>query len=285
MQTPKKVFQNLMRFRSAMGLSLSKDNIKYIWGRRFLKNLEDSNDRDIQKLLKQVTEEKNSIVFQKMRIAKKNIDKLKVFNWVKFIGISGSVAAGFAKKEDDIDIFVVVRNGTMWIYRALVVFRNLFHNRIRAKRHKNVKNKLCLNLICEERGLQFPGDIFNFHELVFLKSIYNRKNKGGYKDRYKKEDKYKKYILSQNKWLHSKFSVKKELLRTRILPDKRAFFLIRFINYMAFISQLLFMFVSGHNPDIKRIKENSKKGRIEFFEYDYRTEKIKNYSKEFKSTS
>lgn len=271
MQTPHKVFENAVRFRSAMDLSLSKEDIKYIWGRRFFKNLEDSEDKNIKKLLKAIRGNENNYISEKTNIAKKHMSKLMVSNWVKFIGISGSVAAGFAKEEDDIDIFVVVRDGTMWVYRALVVFRNLFHNRIRAKRHKDVKNKLCLNLICEERGLQFPSDIFNFHELMFLKPIYKKS--------------YKRYIFSQNKWLRKKFLVKKELLRTRIQSDKRGFLLIRIVNYMAFICQLLFMFISGHRPNIKRLRRNFKRGRIEFFEYDYRNEKIQYYSKEFKSTN
>jgi predicted nucleotidyltransferase len=239
-----------------MGISLSKDNVKYIWGRRYFKNID---EEDIKKL----KENENKYIKGKIKIAKKNISKLKVFNWVQFIGISGSVAAGFAKEKDDIDVFVVVRNGTMWIYRAIVILKNIFHNKIRAKRHKDVKNKLCLNLICEERGLQFSNDIFNFHELMFLKPIYNRE--------------YKRYILSKNIWLEKEFFVKKELLRSRILSKKKAFFLISIVNYLAFLAQLIFMIVSKHNPDIKRLKENFKKGKIEFFEYDYRIKKIKNF--------
>jgi predicted nucleotidyltransferase len=264
MQSREKVFKNLMKFRSQMGKSLSREDIKYIWGRRFLKNLEQSKEKGVKKELTKLRGEENEYVRRKMKIAKKNVDKLKVFNWVRFIGISGSVAAGFAEKEDDIDVFVVVRNGTIWLYRALVVFRNLFHNKIRAKRHKDITNKLCLNLVCEERGLNFPNDIFNFHELMFLKPIYNKK--------------YKRYILSQNKWLRKQFSVKKELLRSRVIPEKKAFFLIRTLNFFAFVAQLVFMIISGHGPDIKRLKENYKKGRIEFFEYDFRIEKIKDYS-------
>ena len=262
MQSREKAFKNLLKFRVAMGISLSKDNVRYIWGRRYFKNMGKEN-------IKKLEENENKHIFEKIKIANKNISKLKVFKWVQFIGVSGSVAAGFTQEKDDIDVFVVVRNGTMWLYRAIVVFRNIFHNKIRAKRHKNVKNKLCLNLICEERGLQFPNDIFNLHELIFLKSIYNKK--------------YKRYILSKNKWLEKEFFVKKELLRSRVIPKKKAFFLVRIINYFAFLAQLIFMIVSKHNPDIKRLKENFRQGKIEFFEYDYKQEKIDNYSKEFKS--
>jgi len=262
MKSREKAFESLLKFRSAMGLSLSLDQVKYVWGRRFLREMGNRKDgRYIEKL----EEIENENISKKVAIAKKNIPKLLLFNWVQFIGISGSVGAGFAKKEDDIDIFVVVRNGTMWIYRAIIVFRNLFHNKIRAKRHKNVKNKLCVNLICEERGLQFPNDIFNFHELIFLKPIYKKK--------------YKRYVLSKNKWLRKEFFVKKELLRSRVVPKRKVLLPIRVINFCAFIAQLIFMLVSKHNPEVKRLKQNFKEGKIEFFEADYRKKSLQNYSK------
>lgn len=260
MQSRKEAFENLMKFRSKMEVSLSEDQVKYIWGRRFFKGLEEEE-------LERLSENENQHISKKIRLAKKNISKLKVFNWVRFIGVSGSVAAGFVKEDDDIDVFVVVRNSTMWLYRGIVVLRNLFHNKIRAKRHKDVNNKLCLNLICEERGLQFSPDIFNFHELIFLKPIYNKK--------------YKRYILSKNKWLRKEFFVKKELLRSRVIPKKRVFFLIRIMNYLAFLAQLVFMKVSRHDPDVKRLKDNSRRGRIEFFDYDFKEERIRDYLEDF----
>jgi len=264
MQPTIKNLESLVQFRSLMNTSLSENKVKQIWGKKFLKNL----DKNTLEILK---EKENSNVRKKTEIVKNNIPKLKVFNWVQFIGISGSVAAGFAGKEDDIDLFIVVKNGTMWVYRAVVVFRNLFHNTIRAKRHKNVKDKLCINLICEEKGLKFDSDMFNFHELMFLIPIYNKE--------------YIRKIYSENEWLVEDYGVKKELLRTRIISKKRANFLIRMINYFSFLFQLLFMKIAKHNPDMERLIKNSKKGRIEFFEYDYREKILKNYLKEFKSIS
>lgn len=254
----------LIKFRSLMNVSLSKDKVKYIWGKKFLKSLD-------KEILEKLKEEKNQNVEVKIDIAKKGISKLMLFDWVKFVGISGSVAAGFVKDEDDIDIFVVVKDGTMWIYRAIVMFRNIYHKKIRVKKHKQVKNKLCLNLICEERGVEFENDIFNFHELMFLIPIYKK----GYINN----------IYFKNKWLITDYGVKKELLRNKLVHAKKTIFPVRVINTLSFWAQLLFMEVAKHNPDKKRLVENSKKGRIEFFEHDYRKKRLSNYLKEFKSTS
>ncbi len=262
MQPTTEILMMLIKFKSLMNTSLSESKVKYIWGRKFIKNL----DKEILKTLK---ENENENIEEKVNIAKSNITKLELFKWVKFIGISGSVAAGFAKEEDDIDLFVVVKDGTMWLYRAITTFRNLFHNNIRAKRHKNIQNKLCINLICEERGLKFENDIFNFHELMFLIPVYNKK--------------YINSIYSTNKWLITDYGVKKELLRTREVSSKKAILPIRILNKLSFFAQLAFMKLARHNPDMERLISNSKKGKIEFFEYDFREKMISNYLKEFKS--
>ena len=263
MKYVEKRIEELVKFRSLMSLSLTKLDIKYIWGKRFLKSFEEFKPIH--------SKERKDIIQKKIEICKSNIYILKVFNWVRFIGISGSVAAGFVKEEDDIDIFIVVRNGTVWLYRGIIVFLNLFHNRIRAKRHNDVKDKLCINLISEERGLEFKNDIFNFHELMYLIPVYN--------------EKYLNYIYSQNPWLEKEFFVKKESLISRESPKRKVFFVIRILNYFAFLSQLLFMSVVGHKPDTDNLRKNYKKGKIEFFEHDYKEEVMQNYLSKFKSTN
>lgn len=250
----KKSVENLEKFRALMGASLKKDDVKRIWGKSFLR---ESTEKYKQN--------ENGIVKEKLIYAKEIIKVLKIFNWVKFIGVSGSVGAGFAKEEDDIDVFVVVQNKTVWIYRGLVSFLNLFHNRIRAKRHSVIKDKLCLNMICEERGLEFDNDMFNFHELMFLIPLYN--------------EKYLNYIYSNNLWLRDSYFVKKDLLYSKISQGKDANIFIKFLNTVFYLLQICFMYVSNHRPNVKRIRRNYKKGRIEFFEEDFKKEKLEDYLK------
>lgn len=254
MEDIKKSVENLEKFRTLMGASLKKDDIKRIWGKSFLRESKEKYEQNV-----------NEIVKGKLEYAENIVKVLKIFNWVKFIGVSGSVGAGFAKEEDDIDVFVVVKDGTAWVYRGLISIANLFHNKIRAKRHKVIKNKLCLNMICEERGLKFDNDIFNFHELMFLVPIYN--------------EKYLNFIYSNNLWLRESYFVKKDLLYTKISRGKNANFFIKFLNTVFYLLQISFMYISNHKPDLKRIKRNYKKGRIEFFEEDFKKEKLEDYLK------
>jgi predicted nucleotidyltransferase len=186
---------------------------------------------------------------------------LKFFNWVKFVGISGSVAAGFAKEDDDIDIFVVVKNYTSWMYRGLIVFRNIFHHKIRTKLDgKRVKDKFCLNLICEERDVMFDEDVFNFHELVYLIPIFN--------------ERYLNYIYSQNIWLRETYGVKGELLMSKVIGSKKGGLLFKVINFIFFIAEVCFMFLTFHKPEWNRLWSNYKRGRIEFFPWEFKKEII-----------
>ena len=184
-----------------------------------------------------------------------------MFGLMKFVGVSGSVAAGFAKEDDDIDLFLVVKNHTAWIYRGLIAIKNLFHHRIRRISNGGiVKDKFCVNLICEERDLVFERDIFNFHELMYLVPIFN--------------EKYLNYIYSKNVWLREIYGVKGELLLNRQYASDRSNWLVRIINFKFFAIQLLFMIVSFHRPEIGRLWNNYKRGRIEFFPGDFRKEKL-----------
>lgn len=254
MEDIKKSVENLEKFRGLMGASLKRDDIKRIWGKSFLREFRGKYEQNTNKIVK-----------EKLEYAGNTIKVLKIFNWVKFIGISGSVGAGFAKEGDDIDVFVVVKNGTAWVYRGVISLLNLFHNKIRAKRHRIIKNKLCLNMICEERGLEFDMDIFNFHELMFLVPSYN--------------EKYLNFIYSNNLWLRDLYFVKKDLLYTKISNGKEVNIIVRFLNTVFYLLQIFFMYISNHKPNVKRIRSNYKKGRIEFFEEDFKKKKLEKYLK------
>ncbi|HAM96791.1 MAG: hypothetical protein UR96_C0027G0008 [candidate division WS6 bacterium GW2011_GWC1_36_11] len=256
MYIPKKVVVDLTKFRALMGCNLTEEKARYIWGKNSVKNSDISFGK----------EQTNEYVDSKIELAKKNVKFLCVGNVVKFIGVSGSVAAGFAKEEDDIDVFVVVKNDTAWIYRALLVFKNIFHHRIRTKWDgERVKDKFCLNLICEERDVVFEDDMFNFHELMYLVPIFN--------------EKYLNYVYSRNVWLREIYGVKGELMVNRVSVSKRMNVFFKILNFKAFFFQLVFMILSKHSPEIPRLKENFKRGRIEFFPRDYKEKRMESYLK------
>ena len=248
------IVKEFIKFKSNMGVRLTTKNVQYIWGKSVLKRLSD----DTLKVLEKSSKKENARVIEgKVEIAKSNLNMLLIFKWVRFIGISGSVGAGFAKEEDDIDLFIVVKDGSAWIYRGILSIRNIFNHVIRTKRDgKRVRDLFCLNYIVEERGLNLESDMFNFHELMCLIPVYNQG--------------YINYIYSKNKWLLEDYFINKELLKNRVRKSKGVNLLVRLFNLLAYVAQIIFMIVSNHRPELKRIFSNYKKGSIQFFPQWYK---------------
>jgi hypothetical protein len=210
-------------------------------------------------------------VERKLNFVETHLQSLLFKNLVRFIGVSGSVGSEFVKEEDDIDLFIVVKNDLSWIYRLCLYIRNHSKKTIRSKekiiKGESVKDKFCINLITEERALLFEDDIFNLNELIYLKPVY------------KKE--YIKVIYLNNPWLKDKYFLSKQFLdqssvKVGDIKDlaKRKFLLIP-INFLLFILQILYMLVMNHNPDLNRLWKGFLQGRIEFFPKDFKEEKIK----------
>ncbi len=247
-KTDQKISQ-LILFRKNMGAATPKEKVVFFWKKEF-KNLGDSEKGVNVKLRK-----------KKTNIVKKNIDAILFLDWVKFVGITGSVAAGVPKKDDDIDVFIVVKNNRMWLYRAFLTFK-LGRKSLRRVWGKPFKDKIDTNFICEERGLWFNTEsIFVLHELLFMIPVYN-------KDYYEK-------ILNINHQLLENYDIerKKEEL------NKKGFFFFKFLDKIAFIIQYIYMLLKKHRPDYRRLVRNNKKGRIEFFPKGFRKEKVREFKK------
>ncbi len=81
---------------------------------------------------------------------------------------------------------------------------------------------------------------------------------------------YINYIYSKNKWLLEDYFINKELLKNRVRKSKGVNLLVRLFNLLAYVAQIIFMIVSNHRPELKRIFSNYKKGSIQFFPKGYK---------------
>jgi len=114
------------------------------------------------------------------------------FSDILFLGISGSVASGHPKKEDDIDILVITKSYTLWKNRFFLRWW-IFKNRIphRSFGGVEVKDQFCFNLWLDEHHLKIPKErqnLRNAMDLILLKPLIN------------KNYTYEKFIL-ENKWV------------------------------------------------------------------------------------
>ncbi|MCL4418809.1 hypothetical protein M1146_01760 [Patescibacteria group bacterium] len=140
-------------------------------------------------IVKRLSREKESLT--KLTLAQKIINRISLFPTILFIGVSGALAMKNAEKEDDIDLFVVVRENTVWVSRLFLVLFLKAMGKYRKRGVKNVANKICLNMLLDESQLAIPvlrQNLYSAHEVIQLMPIFDRQGV------------YKKF-LDKNKWV------------------------------------------------------------------------------------
>jgi len=119
---------------------------------------------------------------------------LKLFPQVRLVGLSGSVSMLNAKKDDDIDLFVITGRNRLWTGRLIcLLLASLFGRRKFRDRHTS--DKICLNLFFDEGRLQIDPKKRSFyvaHEVLQMKPLIDRENVYG-------------RFLEANKWVFKLF--------------------------------------------------------------------------------
>ena len=127
----------------------------------------------------------------KLRIAKHVSSCLSFIPTIQFIAISGSLAMKNADKEDDIDLFVIVKKNSLWITRFLTL---LFLEVLRRRRKRgqiSVTNLICVNMIIDETSFAMPKkhqNLYGAHEIVQMRPLFER-------------DSSYEHFLSENAWV------------------------------------------------------------------------------------
>lgn len=140
----------------------------------------------------------SSIKSRKSRIASSALKKEEGFRIAKilgriptvlFIGITGSVAVDNARDSDDIDIFMVTRRNCLYTTRLVSLLILQVLGKRRRKNEMIHRNKICLNMLVDEVGMDFSKskDIYTARELLQMYPLFER-------------DSYYKKLLKKNKW-------------------------------------------------------------------------------------
>ncbi len=129
---------------------------------------------------------------EKWEIARKTASKLKMIPTVKMIGVTGALAMGNCKKDDDVDLLIITSRNSLWLTRLLLVLSAPFLGINRRKPNDlNINNKICFNLFLDEDHLKIePENLFLAHEIAQVKVIYD------------KDDIYEKF-MQENKWVRN----------------------------------------------------------------------------------
>lgn len=177
-------------------------------------------DRIIKKRLQRQEESK-----KKLYHAHTIVSYLSFIPTILFIGVSGALALENAKKEDDIDLFIITQKNSVWLTRLLILFLLQLLGKRRKRAEVHASDKICCNMFISEEKLIFSKDrqdMFTAHEITQLKPLFDRNNA------------YKKFMV-KNKWIErfmpNTIEIKK--LRNEDSKGKK----IKRLNYL--VTQLL----------------------------------------------
>jgi len=116
-----------------------------------------------------------SEVAKKINIAHMVAKKLSVLPGILFIGLSGGVAVKSASKDDDIDFFIIVRKGTLFLNRFWISFvLQMMHMR-RTRSMIHAKDRICVNLLIDETAMFWSPDkqnIYTAREIAQVVPLY-----------------------------------------------------------------------------------------------------------------
>lgn len=120
------------------------------------------------------------IVEEKMRIAAHGIKKLRWAPFVRAVFVCNTVAMTSADEAGDIDVFIIVKKGRIWLARlSATLILSLFRLR---RTKKKIKNRICLsfyvtddNLNLEKIAIEQP-DIYLIYWIASLIPVYAPEN-------------------------------------------------------------------------------------------------------------
>lgn len=128
---------------------------------------------------------------QKYQKAKRVAHLLIWIPSVLLVGLSGNVAMENAKKEDDIDFFIICSANTIWTTRLFIaIFLSLIGLR-RTNATKDVKDTICLNMFVDEKAVALKNkNLYISHEIVQMHPLFFR------------DDSYNSFLRA-NKWIRA----------------------------------------------------------------------------------
>lgn len=190
-----------------------------------------------------IRQDREKISKSKSKIAKKNVKFLSLIPTIKLIGISGSLAQNNSKTDDDIDLFIISNNNTLWITRFLVNMLLFFKNSKRKQTDKTGKDKICPNMFLTEDALFIKEErqnLFTAREIIQLKILYD-KNKT-----------YQKF-LSKNAWI-KKLLPNTKISRSCVLREinLKTGKIVNIVDRVFFAAQFLYMSGRITKEDVRR---------------------------------
>jgi len=113
----------------------------------------------------------------KWMIAQRASRWLSLVPTIQLVGVTGGLAMNNAGRDDDIDLFFIVADGTLWISRMLATILMDIIGLRRHPKDQQVANKVCLNMFMTESAMGLAPhdrDCFTAHEVLQMVPLFVR---------------------------------------------------------------------------------------------------------------
>lgn len=130
---------------------------------------------------------------------------MNVFPQIKMLGLSGSISMFNAKKDDDIDLFIIAGRNRLFTGRFLALLAVQILGLRRRFGDQQARDKVCLNLFFDEADLIVPRHkqgIFVGHEVLQMKPLIDKDNT------------YSRFLID-NSWVFRLFPNASDILNTK----------------------------------------------------------------------
>jgi hypothetical protein len=106
-------------------------------------------------------------------------NQISLVPWVRSIWVTGALAAGAVKADDDIDLMIITDPNRLWLTRALVVGLGMLSGRYRSHwlPASRLADRWCCNIWLEPGALALPSNrrsLYEARELVQAVPVYTR---------------------------------------------------------------------------------------------------------------
>lgn len=181
--------------------------------------------------------------------AKKMTNILRFVPGLKLVALTGSVAAGNSRSDDDIDLLIITSPHTLWLVRPLVLLliSIFFRRRYPGEDHAKAANAFCPNLWLDSLSLSVPTEKHNLYTAHEVLQIVPLLDKGNTYRQFLYHNRWvKKYLANAYQALtagQSSTSGIRDLRPARPAGGSEIFtFLLAPLNLIFFVIQFLYMY-------------------------------------------
>lgn len=176
----------------------------------------------------------SALLAKKLMLAHSVAQKLSSLSLIEGIFLTGSLAAGSAKKDSDIDLLIICQPYSLWLVRFLVVSYLKLTGNYRSE--ENFNNKVCPNMFLETGHLLISKqNLFTAHEVLQVKTLVDN---GGVNEQW----------LETNSWTKKYLPFASNKLKVQ---GKKYYSIILWpVNFLLFLAQYLYMYSKITNERI-----------------------------------